>query len=232
MVSIDEAVLARLKKNNNEFEVLVDLEKALLFKEGKSSLDDTLTTNDIFKDIKKGLHANEHEMQKTFNTTDKRKIAEIIIKQGEIQLTTEHRNKLREEKRKKIIHLISKNSIDPKTNLPHPPLRIENALNEKKVKIDEFKPAENQIQDIIKKISEILPIAYETREIAINIPAQYAGQSFHIFKQYGKIIRDNYKTDGSLSIVIQVPAGMQMELFDTLNKLTHGHVESQLLSKK
>jgi len=232
MTSIENSVIARLKKQGNNFEILVDLEKALAFKEGKSPLKEVLTTEDVFKDVKKGLHASETEMQDIFKTNDKKKIAEIIIQQGEIQLTAEHKNKLREEKKKKIINLIVRNAVDPKNNIPHPPQRIEAALEEAKVKIDEFKSAEKQIQDIIKQISSVLPISYEKRQIAIDIPAQFSGQSYHILKQYAKIIRDNWKSDGNLSVIIEVPAGMQNDLFDALNKLTHGHIESKILGNK
>lgn len=232
MVDIEKSVIARLKKGNEEFEILVDLDKALDFKSGNASLDEALTTDDIFKDVKKGLHASENEMQSVFKTSDKNKVAEIIIKEGEIQLTAEHKNKLREEKKKKIITLIVRNAVDPKSNIPHPPQRIENAINEVKAKIDEFKPAEKQVQEVIKQIATVLPISYETRQIAIDIPAEFAGQSYSIIKQYSKITRDNWKNDGNLSVVIEVPAGMQNDLFDALNKLTHGHIESKILGKK
>ena len=99
MTNIDEAVIARLNLHGNKFEILVDCEKAIEFRTGKCSLDDALVTNDIFKDVKQGERAPENEMKKIFKTEDKKKIAEEIIKKGEIQLTTEHRNKLREEKK-------------------------------------------------------------------------------------------------------------------------------------
>ncbi len=229
MVDIDKAIIARLKIQGENFEILVDCDNALLFKEGKASLDDAIVTEEVFKDVKKGLYASEHEMQKIFGTSDKKKVAEIIIKKGEVQLTAEHQNKLREEKRKRIINLIHRNAIDPKTNLPHPPQRIENALVEAKINIDHFKSAESQVKDIIKKLTPILPIRFEIREVAIKIPANYAARSYSLLKQYAKITKDEWQDDGSLIAVIEIPAGMQQELFDELNKLTHGDIESKIL---
>ena len=56
MVDVNKAIIARLKKEGEIFEILVDCDKALDFKSGKKiALDDVLATFDIFKDVKKGL---------------------------------------------------------------------------------------------------------------------------------------------------------------------------------
>lgn len=233
MIDINKAITVRLKINKENFEILAtDTEKAIKFREGKLQLDDVLVTDDIFTDVKRGLHANEHEMKSLFSTIDKRKIAEIILKQGEIQLTAEYLNKVREEKRKQIINLIHRNSIDPKTNLPHPPQRIENAFLEAKINIDANRGAEEQVQDIIRKLSSILPIRYEIRELRIKIPPQFAGQSFSILKHYGKLLNETWNNDGSLTADLEVPAGLQSDLFNELNHLTKGNVETQVIKSK
>ncbi len=232
MSDIEKAVTARLKKGNEHFEILVDLDKALEFREGKGILEEVLTTDNIFKDVKKGLLASEHEMKIIFGTDDKKKVAIEIIKHGEIQLTAEHQRKLMDEKRKQIVNLIHRNAVDPKTSIPHPVTRIENALEEAKVKIDYNKTAEQQVNDIVKKIREILPIKYETREIWIKIPAQYSGKSYGILKQYGKLTKDEWNNKGELEVVIEVPAGMQSDMFNDLNHLCKGNVESKVIGSK
>jgi len=231
MTDLESSVIARLRKNGNEFEILVDCDKAMEFKKGSGSLDDVLVTTDIFKDVKKGEHASEHEIERIFGTDDKKKVAEIILKQGDIQLTAEYKNKLREQKRKQIITLISRNSIDPKTNLPHPPQRIENALKEVKVHIDEFKNAEEQIQDIVKQLSGVLAIRYEIKTLSITIPAEFGGKSYPILKRYATVIKEKWLNDGSLSVEVEVPAGLQNELFDNLNNMAHGRIEVSEVKK-
>src|SRR3989344_5220251 len=222
MVDVDKAVIARIKKEGKHFEILVDCDKALAFKEGKATLDDALATEEIYEDVKKGTRASQ--LKKFFGTEDNRAIAKIIIEEGEVQLTAEHLRKLREEKRKQIIYLIHRNAVDPKTNIPHPVVRIENALEEAKVNIDHNKSAEAQVQQVVTKIREILPIKYEIREIALKIPAQFAGRSFSILKQFGKVNQSEYDNTGNLLAVMEVPAGMQNDLFDQLNKICHGSV--------
>ena len=229
MIDVDKAVVAKLHIRGNIFEILVDCENALkLRKGGDINLDDVLATNDIFSDVKKGKHASN--LNKFFNTEDKKEIAKQIIKKGEIQLTTEYKNKLREEKKRKIIELIHANAVNPENSLPHPITRIEIAMHEAKVRIDEFKSAEEQVRAVIDKLRPILPIKYEVREIAVKIPAQYAGRSYSVLKKYGKMLKEEWGNDGSLIVALEIPGGLQMELIDKLNDLTKGSVDVKILN--
>lgn len=233
MVDVDKAVIARLKIGNENFEILVDCEKAIEFKQGKSiGLDSILASTEIFRDVKKGEHAPENTMARLFGTNDKLKIAADIIKKGDVQLTVQYRNKLREEKRKAIINIIHRNAIDPRTGLPHPAARIERAMEEAKVRIDEMKHAEEQVQGIVKDLRETLPIKFETRELAIKIPAEYTANSYRMLKSYGKLLKDEWQNDGSLIAIIELPAGLQEEFFEKLNGLTHGNAETKIIAKK
>ena len=229
MNNIEKAVKARLRISGENFEILVDSNKIFDYKEGKIPLSEVLITKEIFKDINKGQHASEHEMEKIFSTKDSEKIAETILEKGEIQITAEHKNKLREEKKKRIINIIHKNAVDPKTNLPHPPQRIENAMEEAKVKIDEFKKPEDQLEDILGKIRPVLPLNFETRELEIKIPSQYASQSFSVLKSKGKLKKDEWLNDGSLKALIEIPAGLQEEFENEINKITHGNCEIKII---
>ncbi len=225
--------LARLKKGESHFEIVVDPDLAMEYRtKNIGDIKDILKTDQIFSDAKKGLVAPEHMIESAFKTTDIEKVAEKIIKQGEIQLTAEYREKKREEKRKRIISIISRNGVDPKTHLPHPPQRIENALAEAKVKIDENLKAEEQIKDILRKIQPVLPIRFEVKEVAIKIPADYAAKSYGAVTSLSKILREEWLSDGSWVVVVEVPGGMENDLYDRLNSLCHGEIESKLLKTR
>jgi len=233
MTNVEDAVTAKLNINGFNFEILVDCEKAMEFKQGKNiPLDDFVVTFEIFKDVKKGEKANEHDLNNLFGTTDKNEVIKKIIRDGVLQLTKEYKDKLREEKRKNIINLIHRYTINPSNNLPHPPNRIEAALEEAKIKIDEFKKAEEQVKDIIKEINRVLPIRYEIRDVEVRIPAKFAGKCYSILKQFGTMLKDEWQNDGSLLAVLEIPAGLTSDLFDKLNSLTHGEVESKIINVK
>lgn len=228
--SLDQAILARLVKGGMHFEVLVDPERAIEVREGKP-LDplDHLAIPTIFKDAKKGDHAAEENLKKVFGTADVKAIAETILRDGEVQLTTEQRHKMQEAKRKQIVAEIVRNTWNPQAKAPHPPDRIERAMDEAKVHVDPFKSAEAQVKEVLQKLKVLLPIAYEKVKIAVRIPAQYSGSAYGQARQVGEIIREEWQNDGSWIGVIELPAGMQTELFDVLNKATQGTVETKIL---
>ena len=58
-----------------------------------------------------------------------------------------------EDKRKQVIDYICHQAVDPKTNLPHPPMRIENAMEQIRYPIDPYKSVEEQARDIIKLLT-------------------------------------------------------------------------------
>jgi len=232
MIDINKAIIARLKKGSEVFEVLVDCDMAMDFREGKCEIGEVLASEVIYKDAKKGEKASENEMENLFETKDSKLIAEKIVKDGEIHLTTEHRSKLREEKRKKIIELIHRNAVDSKTGLPHPPNRLEAAMEEAKVGIDEFKRAEAQVEDVLEKLRSVLPIKFVLKEIEVKVPAKFSSSSYGVVKQFGKILKENWGNDGSLALEVEIPGGLQEEFFDKLNNLTHGDVESKVLREK
>ena len=102
-------------------------------------------------------------------------------------------------------------------------------MEEARVKIDVFKDAEEQVDDIVHKLKPIIPIKLAMKEIQIKIPAQYTGTAYGVVSKYGKILMDNWLNDGSWLCSVEIPAGIQNDFFDALNRLTQGTVESKVL---
>ena len=232
MVDIDKAIIARFKVKGESFEILVDCDKALEYQEGKNlPFEEVLATKEIYKDVKKGERASKHEVAIIFGTNKAEEAIKRILKEGEIQLTAEHKRKLMEEKRKQIITIISTNAVNPQTGFPHPPQRISSAMDEAKVRINEFKRAEEQVEDILSKLRVLLPIKFEIREIEIIIPADKAAKSYHVLKSYGKLTKEEWISDGSLRAILEIPAGIQEKFEDEINKATHGDNEVKIMKK-
>ena len=127
-------------------------------------------------------------------------MVEIILKKGNVPMTTEQRNRFIEDKRKQIIAVIAKNSIDPRTNAPNPPMRVENAMKEARVAIDPFKSANEQIDEVVKKLSAIMPLKFTTAKISVTVPAEFANRCFGILKQYGLKSEQWLPNGGSASL--------------------------------
>jgi ribosome maturation protein SDO1 len=230
MVRLEDAVIARLSSHDTVFEVLADPELALALREGEGiDMHRVLVIDKIFKDSKKGEAASEEMIQKVFGTLEVFKIAEQIIRKGEVQVTTEQRRKMREQRWKQVVTLISRRAINPQTNLPHPPARIESALSEARVHVNEFKSAEEQLPGIIKILLPIIPLKFETRRIAIKIPASYTGKAHRVVRDFATVKQEQWLNDGSWAAVVEIPAGIQGEFFDKLNSLTRGEAETKVL---
>ncbi len=233
MVNVDEASIVKLKTHGQTFEILVDCDKAMAFKSGAQvDLRDILAVQHVYSDARRGLVASETAMRTVFSTADIFEVAKAIIQKGEIPLSADYKNNLREEKRKRIIDMIHRNAVDPRTHLPHPPQRIENAMTEAKVHIDEFTDVNKQIQEVIKQIRPILPIKFEVKEIAVKIPPDYAAKSYSTVKSFGSVMREDWQQDGSLVVVVEMPGGLEEDFYSKLNALCHGNVESKILKIK
>jgi ribosome maturation protein SDO1 len=220
---------ARLKKGTDVFEVVIDPEKAIAARHGKADIRDAVRVPKIFSDAKKGMLASEERMKALFGTSDPWEVAMKIIKDGDIQVTAEYREQLREQKRRQIVDFIRRNGVDPQTHAPHPAARIEAAMVEAKVRVDEFKPADAQVQEILKELRVILAIKFEVKDIELTIPAQYASKAYSTVKQFGKILNESWQNDGSWKGTLEIPGGMEQELYDKLNAITRGELVARVL---
>jgi ribosome maturation protein SDO1 len=230
LVSLDEAVVARLKKGEEHFEVLVDPDAAADLIDGKDvDILQNLAIDAVFKDSKKGTHASEDALIKHFGTNNLTDISKQIILKGVIQLTTEQRHKMQKNKKARIIEAISRNAMDPKTKSPHPRQRIELAMDQAGVHIDPFKPVSEQVKTIIDLLRPIIPISMENVRISVKIPAEYIGRAYGTIRNFGTLEREDWQSDGSWLGIIRIPAGMQNDFYDKINDATKGNVSTKIL---
>jgi len=227
----EKYTVARIVKDNEHFEVLVKPEKALDYRMGKiAAITEVLAAETIFSDANKGTRVSEENLRKAFGTTETLKIAEAILKGGTLQLTTEQRRKMVEDKRRQIIDFISRQSVDPKTNLPHPPMRIENAMEQIRYSIDPFKPVEEQAREIVKLLRPILPLKMEQVSVGIHIPTEHAARVYGTIKTFGTIKREEWRADGSWYGVLEMPAGLYGPFLEKLGDVTKGSGEAKIIS--
>ena len=229
MVSLDKAIIARLETHGEKFEILVDPDLAYLFKSGsKKDIVNMLVAEEIFTDARKFERPTAEALRKAFGTIDIMQIAETILRKGDVQLTTEQKKKMMEEKRRKIVAILARECIDPRTDAPHPPQRIEKAMEESRVHVDPFKDAEAQLNDVIDALRLLLPMKFEKVKIAVRVPAEHAPRAFGILKEYN-MQKEEWQANGSLIVVVEMPAGLQGDFYDKINKITSGNVETKIL---
>ena len=226
----DNYTMVRYSHIGDKFEILVDPDKGLAYKQGKlTNVSNALMIDTIFTDAKKGEKPTKAKLEEVFGTSDPIEVAEIMFEKGTFLLTAQQRREMTEQKLRQIINIISYTYVDPSTKLPHPPLRIENALAEAKVNIDPFRSAEEQLKGVVDALRPILPMSMESVEIAIKIPPEYASKSYGIVKDLAEIRRDEWASDGSWIAVVSVSAAMRGELLDRLGKATQGNLQTKMM---
>ena len=220
---VDKVSVVRYTFANEKFELLVKPDPAFDYKLGKiSEISKILVSDEIYTDSSKGNRATNEKLTQVFKTQDSMEIAKIIMKKGELNLTTEQRKKMTIEKKKQIVTYISKTYVDPKTHLPHPPLRIEQAMLDARVSIEPFKNAEDQINDIVEKLRSIIPLKSENLTLQISIPAQFVAQSYTVLKSTGTLKKENWQPNGSLKAILEIPAAARPNVIDRLGAITKG----------
>ncbi len=234
MVSLDDAVVARLARHGITFEILVDPDatEKLLDKEDAPDDDilDAMAIDDVFTHWSDGERASEEDLQKGFETTDVATVARRILHEGEVQLTQDQRKRMLEQKENRILDTICRISWNPQAKMPHPRERIQRALDEAKFRVDPLRRVSSQVEEAIKALKPLLPIAVERVNVAIKVPAEYTGKAYGQIRQMAKVTKEEWQNDGSLVVVLDMPAGAQTEVYDSLNALTQGNVETKLLS--
>jgi len=232
MVDVDKAVVIRLKKGEMKFEVLVDPDKALDFKKGKFiNLEEILAYPGVYHDVRRGDTISEKELQNNFGTMDVFQVAKKVILEGEFQFTTEQRRKFVEENRRKIADIISKRGINPQTNTVHPPQRILNAMDKVGVHVDPFIEAELQVNKIVESIKPLLPIKFQKIIVQIVIPPQFSGKTYSVLKRTVGKFDEQWLNDGSLQITLDIPAGIQEDIFKKIGDITKGNFKSSIIKR-
>ena len=125
-----------------------------------------------------------------------KKAIQIIMKKGELNLTTEQRRKMITEKRKQLVTFIAKTYVDPRSHLPHPPLRIEQAMDDGRVSIDPFRNVDEQVKDVVEKLRPIIALKSENTVLEISIPAQFVAQSYTVLKSTGTLKKEDWQSNG------------------------------------
>ncbi len=227
---VDKPSVVRYSFEGEKFEILVKPDPALEFKLGKrKDISSILVSDEIYTDSNKGTRASIEKLLRAFKTEDTTAIAEKILKKGDLNLTTDQRRKMISEKRKQIVNFIAKTYVDPKSHLPHPPLRIEQAMEDGRISIDPHKNTDEQIKDIVEKLRSIIPLKSENLVLEIIVPAQFASQSYSVLKSTGTLQKEEWQSNGSLKAILEIPAAARPNVIDRLGSITKGTASVEVL---
>ena len=225
-----DVTVVKYSFEGEKFEILVKPDPALDYKLGKKKdISSVLVSDDIYTDSSKGTKPSTERLLKAFKTEDQTEIAQVILKKGDLNLTTDQRRKMVDEKKKQLVEFIAKTYVDPRTHLPHPPLRIEQALKDARVSVDPQKGVDDQVKDIVEKLRSIIPLKSENLSLEITIPAQFASQSYAVLKSVGSLKKEEWQNNGSLKAILEIPAAARPNVIDRLGSITKGSATVEVM---
>ena len=230
MLDMVDVTIARFSFEGEKFEILVKPDPALEYKLGKKKdISAILVSDEIYTDSGKGTKPSAEKLLKAFKTEDQAEIAKIIMQKGDLNLTTDQRRKMIDDKKKQIVEFIVKTYVDPRTHLPHPPIRVELAMKDGRISVDPQKSTDEQVKDIVEKLRSIIALKSENMELEIIIPAQYASQSYAVLKSVGSLKKEEWQNNGSLKAILEIPAAARPNVIDRLGSITKGSASVEVM---
>ncbi len=232
MISLDEAVTARLESHGARFEVLVDPDAALEIKRGEfdGEIENVIAAEDVFENAARGDRPAESDLEDVFDTTEPIEVIPEVIRQGEIQITAEQRREMQEQKHRQLVDTIVRNAVNPQMDdAPHPPERIETALEEAGFSVDPMDPVEEQVDDALDALRPVIPIRFDEVAVATRVPPEHAGSAQAQIREFGDLEREEWQSDGSWIGVVRFPAGLQDEFYNLVNEVSSGEAETQIV---
>ena len=225
-----EVTIVKYSYEGEKFEILVKPDPALEYRMGrKKDISSVLVSDDIYTDFSKGTKPSTQKLLKAFQTEDIGEIAQKILQKGDLNLTTEQRKKMVDEKKRQLVEYIAKTYVDPRTHLPHPPLRIEQAMKDARISVDPKKNIDEQVKDIVEALRSIIPLKSENLSLEILIPAQFASQSYAVLKSVGSLKNEEWQNNGSLKAILEIPAAARPNVIDRLGSITKGSASVEVI---
>jgi ribosome maturation protein SDO1 len=218
-------VIARVKIKSKHYEISVDFDEAMNVRKGSGDITKAMNSSGIFYNAKSGEVASQKDLLADFGTVDLHAVAKAIIMRGELEKPQEFRDAERELKIKRVVDLIVRNAVD-QHGRPYTEDRIRRGIHEVHYNFDN-RPPEQQLADVLAKLGTVLPIKIETKRIKLIIPARFSGQIYGLLKDHKE--KEEWLPNGDLQVIMNIPAGMQLDFYDKLNGITHGAVVSQEL---
>jgi len=214
---------ARVTRDGKHFEVLVDLDEAMKVRKGEGNIGVAVLTDAVFHNLRAGEHASDVDLEKAFGSSDVMVVGEKIIREGEVVRTADSIKGEHDAKYKQVVDFLVRNAVSPEGR-PYTPDRIMKALTEAHVNVKN-KPIESQVGEIVDQLARVLPVKIEVKKVRLVVPAIHTGKAYGIVKEF--MIKEDWKNNGDLEVMVEVPAGLVMDFYDRINGATHGGVLSE-----
>ncbi len=231
MISLDEAVTARLESHGQRFEVLVDPDAALAIKRDDfdDDLEDVIAAEDVFEDASRGDRPPENMLEEVFDTTEPMAIIPKSSSGGRFRSRPTSAARCRNKS----------------TNSSSSGLRATRSIRRwmtRHTRRSALSPPSK------KRISELTRWSQSRRRSTMPRCAP-AGHPHPVRRGHRRrasprglrrerpgpdpavrrLEREEWQSDGSWVGVMTFPAGLQNDFYDVVNEHTSGEAETQII---
>lgn len=211
----------RYKKEKHCFEIMTKPGSVRLFLAGKLGWDKVLSADIIFTNAKKGNIAREQELKEVFGTSDVNKCAEIMVREGQSQVSASERKEDIDNHRRAIIGYLHRSFTD-QAGLMHPIVRLESVLDEAKIRVDPSVTVHKQAEEVIRKMQGKLVFKKGTTDYTITVPKQYAKKCSTIIYKYSPVMHKEQRTSDRFSWKVCFSVGEINQFIEEMNSITDG----------
>lgn len=224
--------IVRYEKHGRRYELLVNPEPAWLFIQGEEvEIDNIFEVYIVYENISRGVKATQDDLDVAFEGLTDREIAIKILKEGKLKLTISQRNEILKDKRIEIVDFIHIHCINPRENTPIPKDRIENAILDLGVNVSYKDDVKSQALEVIDLLKPIMPIRLESVKLAVKIPPSYTGALYGFVISAGNLVQEEWLSDGSLAVVVNIPSGTQADFLEQITSKTKGKAQVKVLER-
>ncbi|MBY6294200.1 hypothetical protein GLU60_02315 [Nanohaloarchaea archaeon H01] len=128
---------------------------------------------------------------------------------------------MREEKYKQVVNMIARRVQNPQTGNPHPPKRIENALEEAGFNIQAMDDVEDKFDEAVDQLKPIIPVSLEEKTMAVKIPNDKTGKAYDLLQQKTDLEEEKWGNEYFYA-KMTLPAGILEELMRDIQEATDG----------
>jgi len=213
--------LVRYKKGKFSFEVVTKPGTVRLFLLGKLGWEKVLSVDAIFTNFKKANLAKSSDLKAVFGTDDVNKCAEIMVREGDSQVSAKERREDIETHRKQVITYMHRSFID-QAGLPYPIARLEGVLEESKIQIDPSISIHKIVDEIVKRMLGKLVFKKNSLDYTLKVSKKYAKECGNIVYRFSPNMHKEIRTSDGITWKICLSPPDINDFTSEMNKLTEG----------
>jgi rRNA metabolism SBDS family protein len=213
--------LVRYKKGKHSFEIMTKPGSVRLFLSGKLGWDKVLSAEAIFTNAKKGNIAREQDLQEVFRTCDINKCAEIMVREGEAQVSASERKEDIDTHCRAIIAYLHRSFTD-QTNTRYPISKLELVMEEAKIRVDPAISVHKQAEEVIKRMQGKMVFKKGTTDYTITVSKAYAKKCGVIICKYSPAMHKEQRNPDGITWKICLALGDMENFTNEMNKITEG----------